>query len=233
MPTKIDWADETINPLGWGCYGPGGTADHPKRCFYCYAHRQAKRKMRDCPECQIFRPHFHPEQLEKLKHWKKSRRIFVQSMGDMFGPWVPQEWIQSIFKACYKAPQHHYLFLTKQPKGIGPQLDVFPAPLHELQNWRFGVTITEQKDKRRMFHLPALFHDFISCEPLLGPIDFDECLPDWLIIGAMTGPGAAKHQPKREWIDSLVEQARAANIPIFMKQSLEDIYPGKLIQERP
>lgn len=50
--TRIDWADATINPLGWGCYGPTGTADEPRRCGYCYAARLARRNLRNCMLCQ-------------------------------------------------------------------------------------------------------------------------------------------------------------------------------------
>ena len=92
MSSKIEWLvgldnkhGETINPWGWGCYGPGGSAERPNLCCYCYAKILANRKLRKCSLCQQFVPHWHPEQLEKPLHWKKPRRIFVASMSDPFG----------------------------------------------------------------------------------------------------------------------------------------------------
>ena len=64
--TRIDWCDATINPWGWGCYGPGGTAEHPQRCSYCYAETLGKRHLRTCPDCRAFVPHWHEEELRKM-----------------------------------------------------------------------------------------------------------------------------------------------------------------------
>ena len=59
--TKVDWADATLNPLGWGCYGPEGTAENPKPCSYCFAHAMSKRNLNKCELCNDFLPHLHLE----------------------------------------------------------------------------------------------------------------------------------------------------------------------------
>ena len=220
MPTKIDWADETINPLGWGCYGPGGTAEKANICSYCYAARFARRKNRDCPDCQAFRPHWHPEQLKRIWRWKKSRRIFVQSMGDLFGDWVPKEHIYAVLSQAWRYEQHKFFFLTKNPK----RLIEFSFP----ENAWAGVSVTNQvdADERIPFLVatPAA-HRFVSFEPLLGPVDTRHLLNpgcysgiDWVIIGAQTGPGAIP--PAVEWVGDLTRQCLRAPIPIFHKDSL-------------
>lgn len=233
MPTKIDWCDETINPLGHGCYGPGGTSVNPKICPYCYAYKLAKRGMRGCELCKKFIPHTHFEQLEKLKGWKTPRNIFVQSMGDLFHDEIPDHWIQEVFKACEAAPQHNYLFLTKNPIGYsrGFYVDYNIA-------W-FGTSVTCQDDIKKPIILdwcsPSK-NKYLSIEPILGQIIFDSGIigrMKWVIVGAETGNRKGKVIPQREWIDSIVEQCKAANVPVFMKESLRELMGDDFIQEFP
>jgi len=145
--TKIDWSDETINPLGHGCYGTG-TKDNPKICEYCYAVKMAKRNMRNCDLCAKFIPHTHFEQLDKLKQWKKPKTIFVQSMGDLFGDWVPDEWIEKVFDACLESPQHRYLFLTKNPKRYIKILSKYQTP-HDFDRFVDFVIIGRETGNRK------------------------------------------------------------------------------------
>ena len=146
-------------------------------------------------------------------------------MGDLFGEWVPDHWIQQVFEACNKAPQHTYIFLTKNPAGMLPY--EFP------ENAWAGVSATGEQD----FHSRVdtlMFVDapvrFVSLEPLLHDAleygDFAEL--DWVIVGAQTGPGAVK--PKPEWVQSIIDQCRAADVPLFLKDNLG--WPEK-IQEYP
>jgi protein gp37 len=215
--SKIEWCDETINPLGWGCYGPGGTPEAPRVCSYCYAKRFAARNTRGCPLCQAFIPHWHPEALNKPLHWRKPRRIFVQSMGDLFGDWVPSEWILDVLAVARDCPQHTFQFLTKNPKRLSLWNGTWPS------NCWVGTTITNQPDAdERLFWLNKVKASvlFVSHEPILGPIDLGpiDWATQWAIIGAQTGPGAVN--PALEWVGSLIEQYKAAGVPLFLKDNL-------------
>ncbi len=211
--TKIETFDYTWNPIT-GC---------KTGCSWCYARRIATRFQGH------FNPTFHPERLDEPAKLKKPSRIFVVSMGDMFGPWVPKEWVEDIFRSCDKAPHHTYFFLTKYPANAKYHVGDYG---NVRSNWWIGTTIIDENEEHKALDLPFFWKRFISFEPLRGSprICFGV---DWLIIGAMTGQGAKKYQPKLEWVQSLVKQAREANIPVFMKASLKGIYPEKLIQETP
>jgi protein gp37 len=250
MPSKIEWCDETLNPLGWGCYGPGGTPEDPQPCSYCYARRMAiGHPFRDCDLCKQFIPHWHPEQLEKPMRWKKPKKIFWQSMGDLFHPWTPWEQIHEVRKVVNFTPQHTHIFLTKNSKRLR---DFNPWP----KNCWVGTTVTNQADADE--RLPWLLQveapvRFVSHEPLLGAIRMlyrwlsdprPHCKSlelgspkttltggvDWAIIGAMTGPGAVKVDACM--VAALVNQYHDAGVPVFMKNNLKPPM-GRLIQEWP
>jgi len=227
--TKIDWAEYSWNPVT-GCYGPYGTEQAPRRCSYCYAFKLAKRlKGRfGYPEDDPFRPVLHVDRLDEPKRKRKPARIFVCSMGELLGPWIPQAWIEAVIDAMFVAPQHTYVLLTKQPRSISR---LHRALVSNLKFW-LGVSV-ESVDVIRLgrfmtFCIEAnkLRPDFgpnirlvASFEPLLGPVPI--ALPpilDWVIIGAQTNP---KRLPKRKWVQALIEAARAAGIPIFLKDNLE------------
>ena len=181
---------------------------------------------------------------------KKGRNIFVCSMADLFGNWVPDEWIKEVFKSCLVSPQHKYLFLTKNPKRY---LDIVKKNQDDFTYgvlgicW-FGTTVTNEKDLyERGFELcnakfvnegktQKIFNSFLSIEPLLDYIDlseFDISLIDWIIIGAETGRRKNKLVPERKWIEDIVNECRKAEIPVFMKSSLAEIWGEPLIQEFP
>lgn len=251
MTTKIEWCDETLNPQGWGCYGPGGTPDNPQRCSYCYAYRMASRMLRTCELCNQFIPHYHPEAMAKVRQWKKPRKIFWQSMGDLFHPHTPDWLIQEVLYTVKIDLRHTHIFLTKNPRRL---LDFNSWP----SNCWVGTTVTNQQDADE--RLPWLLKveapvRFVSHEPLLGEIDLysvpkgyfkipqgqskgplfgiRRCLPkiNWAIIGAMTGPGAVKPDPG--WGRRLIDQYRAAGVPVFCKDNLEMPVGMRRIQEWP
>jgi protein gp37 len=241
MPTKIEWCDEVINPLGWGCYGPGGTPEKPKPCSYCYARRIAARNLRPCPLCREFTPHWHPEQLDKPHYWKKPKKIFVQSMGDLMHPFTPAFHIELVKSMIRVNPRHTFILLTKNADRY-QKFNPWPS------NCWVGTTVTNQADADE--RIPWLLKAdapvrFVSHEPLLSAIDLSPfkpfsgecycqdspngCKPhltpncpekaiNWAVIGAMTGPGAVR--PKLEWIESFIEQYRAAGVPLFLKNNL-------------
>lgn len=203
-----------------------------------------------------FDPTFHRYKLDEPQRWKKPRTIFVCSMADLFGEWVPDEWIAEVFRACEKAPQHRYLFLTKNPARLckmasaykirrwnekhegkpHPQTEEYAQtlslPSHE--NWWFGSTL-DSKNARR-FQGDNHFNTFTSIEPLrefmgvgLGSFGSDE----WVIIGAETGNRKGKIIPKREWVENIVEAAQITGMKVFMKESLRGLMGEDFRQEFP
>lgn len=254
--TGIEYVNATCNPLGWGCFGPGGSADNPKRCPYCYAHGLAERHLRTCPECRAFIPHWHPEQLDLLAKWKKPRRIFVQSMGDLFGEWQDYAEIWNVLRAAHAAPQHTYLFLTKSPERMASEVREFrfeysTTDIEASRHW-FGVTITNQADA--VNRLPHLFQTmaagrWLSIEPIQGEILLDGSLGnywdasgnwrnvayrvDWVTVGAETGNRKGKIKPKPEWIEQIITHCEKASVPVWMKRNLAPYWDGPLIQQLP
>ena len=260
MPSKIDWCDETLNPQGWGCYGPGGTPEKPQRCWYCYVERQARGPyVPDCEMCRQLIPHWHPERLTQPFRWRKPRRIFWQSMGDLFHHFTPTYQIHAVLGVVRATPQHTHIFCTKNPARYADiHSDFGPWP----ENCILLTTITGLGDEQgRIEQLlraeaPVLG---LSLEPLLGrPVILEDFHPilgppyigrnylrvihnpvtgidersriGWLIIGAYTGKGASRFVPAAAWVQSLIDQGRKAGVPIFLKDNLR--WPEK-IQEWP
>ncbi len=179
-----------------------------------------------------FKPTFHRYRLAEPQEVKKPSRIFVVSMGDLFGSWVPEEWITEVFEACKKAPQHTYLFLTKNPTRYAELADRGKLP--SRSNFWYGSTITGNGERR--FVSPKTdrdgFNTFLSIEPLLKTWEFNPYGEfdsiKWAIIGAQTGPGSIA--PKPEWVQAIIDECRKENVPIWLKDNLK--WPEK-IQELP
>jgi protein gp37 len=178
-----------------------------------------------------FCPTIHEQRLHEPAHKKKPQNIFVCSMADIFGDWVPDEWISEVFKACEAAPQHRYLFLTKNPKRY---LDLYNKKAFPYKdNYWFGTTITKPLDEF-VWAKDTPYKTFISIEPILEPLKLETGhFPDWVIIGAETGNRKDKVTPKKEWIDSIAEQCKSADTPLFMKESLRELMGEDFIQEFP
>lgn len=224
--TRIDWAEYSWNPVT-GC---------AQGCDYCYARRIAERF--HGPDG--FKPTFHPERLSDPLVYEKPKRIFVCSMADLFGDWVPDEWINQVLAACEAAPQHQYLFLTKNPQRY-EELFLWQKKVAPHPNWWLGATFDTANDTSTYRdHLWPLhesgWHTWASAEPLLEDItenmEWEDTI-DWLVIGAQTGPGSKNRQPKTAWVESLVDTAVAHGIPVFLKQSLKQIIPEDLVQWYP
>lgn len=179
-----------------------------------------------------FSPTFHRYRLEDYAD-KAGRNIFVCSMADLFGEWVPDEWIEAVFDACKKAPQHNYLFLTKNPERYIELESERKLPWTD--NFWFGSSVTKLSDRYTWF-TEKKFHWFLSVEPILedlGPMDADTPKPEWVIVGAETGRRKDKVVPEQAWIENLLAECRKYGIPIFMKSSLLEIWREPLIQEFP
>lgn len=221
-PTNIEWTDKTVNPLT-GCWGPGGMWVKPKRCPYCFAHRMSKR-LRGMGQFNYrfgFEPTYHPHVVDEMAVWvkgsRKPKRIFVCSMGDLWHPSVPREYIEAVLAVVRRpeAEKHTWQFLTKNPERYA-EFSPFPASV-----W-VGASATDQAS---WDHAAAALRGveasvrFISAEPLLERIEPGDWMPDWLIIGAQTGPGA-KPPPSRSAAD-LAWGAVERGVPVFIKDNLD------------
>ena len=154
-------------------------------------------------------------------------------MADLFGDWVPDEWIEQVFEACEAAPQHKYLFLTKNGKrylelarkGIMPDAD----------NFWYGCSVTRPDAP---FFFSNKCKTFASIEPILEPFDWVPGLkhiglPDWIIVGAETGNRKNKVRPEKDWLGGIVNGCAEHNIPLFMKESLRELMGADFRQEFP
>jgi protein gp37 len=176
-----------------------------------------------------FIPTLHSYRFNEPSYTKNPQNVFVCSMADLFGEWVPEEWIRQVFEACAKAPQHRYLFLTKNPKRYEQFIDK-PMP----DNMWFGFSQT--KNEYIGFDTHPSWHTFVSIEPLLERFRLGKIDPqgiDWVIIGAESGNRKGKVIPERAWIEDIVTDCRNAGIPVFLKDSLAEIWGEPLIQEYP
>lgn len=251
--TKIDWCDATWNPVTGCRHG----------CPYCYARRIAERFGGvymasddalidlDSPHTRQdngqvnpypygFVPTFHRYRLDEPQEWKKPRTIFVCSMADLFGAWVPDEWIIEVLNACRKAPQHRYLFLTKNPMRYDALEDADIITDKDMNFW-LGSTVTDiTKD---LLHFNEALHTFQSCEPMMKPWPparepnresmKRNRLPEWVIFGAETGNRKGKVIPEKAWVDNAVQMCRNMGASVFMKESLKEIMGDDFVQEFP
>ena len=217
--TKIEWTDSTISPVR-GC---------SRGCPYCYAR---KMNVRFKYVEDFSKPQFFPKALEQPYKWKKPRIIFVCSMGELFDPGVSPAWIHRVFAMMWDNPRHRFLLLTKQPMYASPWMDMMPswALLGEsITRYTWGDPFADPAIPHEPHQqlsgwsiAPPLEH-FISFEPLLGPAA--EAIDEgtmWIIIGAQTNPNV---QPKRVWVQEILNAADDARIPVLMKHNLE--WPGR------
>ncbi len=208
----IEYCHYTWNPVA-GCL---------RGCQYCYARRIAER-FRGTPGFPHgFEPTFHPERINEPAKVKRPSVIFVGSMCDMAAPWTRLDWCTKTILQTRKASHHIYLWLTKEINQI---IRIgYPDPLNCL----FGRTITCQND----IGSREAQWDWLSIEPLLGPVDLSSIQTDWVVLGAQTGPGAVK--PELQWINNICRQCLNRDIPVYLKRNLLKQYPStafRLIME--
>jgi len=231
--TKIEWADATWNPItGCSKISPG--------CQNCFAERMARRwaGRYGYPKDNPFSVTFHTDKLQEPLKWKKPKRVFVCSMGDLFYKDVKTFQLNSIFTIINASwlhdMGHQFLILTKRPsrmkKYIFEHRHFETAPCYyETSNVWLGVTAENQRcaDLRIpiLLQIPASVR-FISVEPMLEPIHikkqwFIEAHTmrrqiDLIILGCESGPN--RRPCKIEWMIDLVEQCQAAGVSVFVKQ---------------
>jgi protein gp37 len=208
--SPIEWTDATWNPVT-GCtkISPG--------CKFCYAERMAKRlhAMGQHNYRNGFKTTLQPHMLEHPLHWKQPRRIFVNSMSDLFHVDVPDAYIMQVFDIMMRADWHQYQVLTKRSerlRELNSQLEWQP------QIW-MGVSIENEDYISRADDLRKTSAQvkFLSVEPLLGSLHKLKLYGiDWVIVGGESGPGARPLE--RDWVRELRDRCQRENVAFFFKQ---------------
>lgn len=208
--SSIEWTEATWNPLT-GCtkISPG--------CKNCYAERMSLRlqAMGQPNYVNGFALALHEHMLSTPLHWKKPRRIFVNSMSDLFQEDVPIGFVQKVFSVMAQAREHQFQVLTKRSDRL--------LELDKSLDWRpniwMGVSVENQKYAFRIDHLRQTHAHikFLSLEPLLGPLgDLDLSGIDWVIVGGESGPKA--RPVNSAWVRDIRDQCSEAGVAFFFKQ---------------
>lgn len=259
--THIAWTNKTWNPVT-------GCTKVSQGCKHCYAETIANRMWAtqykpnaDGTARRFTDVRLHPDRLEMPLHWRKPAMVFVNSMSDLFHEDVPDEFILQMFSVMERCPQHIFQVLTKRPERMvdvlgGTSGAGLGAPL--LPNVWLGVSVEDQAnaDERipLLLEAPAAIR-FLSCEPLLGPIDLTR-IPDpfgppvvidslrgfyynklhaitrigWVIVGGESGP---HHRPMATaWAEGILYQCQAAGVACFIKQ-MGGKHPGTAMEDLP
>jgi protein gp37 len=219
--TAIEWTDATWNPVT-GCtkISPG--------CKFCYAERLTERWGRQ----RFTDILLHPDRLSLPLKWRSPRRVFVNSMSDLFHERVPESFIDQVFSVMEEAPQHIFQVLTKRPDralALHTRRPGIRVPAHV---W-LGVSVESASYLWRVDRLRELDVQvrFISAEPLLGPLTgIDLTGVSWLITGgesagspdrALVRPTEHGWHPKPaalEWVREVRDACRTAGVAFFHKQ---------------
>lgn len=212
METKIEWTERTWNPVS-------GCTKVSEACQNCYAEVMARRLqgMGVKGYEQGFKVTTHPERLTEPLSWKKPKRVFVVSMGDLFHQDVPFEFIDNVMQIIRQTTQHTYQLLTKRPDRMA---NYFQTRHGAPMNVWMGTTCESRLHYDRIAHLraaPGGRVKFISCEPLLGDVgDIDLEGIDWVIAGGESG-SRARPTPI-EHFHSLHDACIRQDTPFFFKQ---------------
>lgn len=214
--STIEWTDATWNPVR-GCkkISPG--------CKHCYAETFAER-FRGVPGHAYergFDVRLVPEKLNEPFRWTRSRRVFVNSMSDLFQDDVPDAYIESTFDVMRRADWHTYQVLTKRAERLQEVLSSLRyAWLLQSRHIWLGVSVEDKKygvPRIDVLQRTQAAVRFLSIEPLLedvGTLDLRNIA--WVIVGGESGPKA--RPMKEEWVLSILRQCRAQRIPFFFKQ---------------
>jgi protein gp37 len=235
----VGWARWTFNPVT-GCL---------QGCPYCFARDIAERRKaqgagfkvingREDHAEEPFEPKFWPDRLEAPFNTKlpksddiRDRSVFVCSMADLFGEWVPQEWIDQVMDVVRRANGWNYIFLTKNPErylDIDWPMNCWVGATADTQR-RADIALAVFTRLRKNDHGPTKI--FLSCEPLLEGIDFDAVdhpggfnlsdLIDWIIIGGRSAAGGMPaFQPEWEWVEKILVDGHRENLPVWFKDNL-------------
>lgn len=219
--SSIEWTDATWNPVT-GCtkISPG--------CKHCYAETFSERfrGVPGHPFEQGFDLRLWEQRIELPLSWRKPRRIFVNSMSDLFHKEVPDEFVDAVFETMRKATWHTFQVLTKRSDRMAAYVrrrcSEGVIPERDMPNLWLGVSVESQRYVSRvddLIDLPVAVR-FLSCEPLLGPLDLADALADqrvnWVIVGGESGRKARSMDA--DWVRSIKEQCETAHVPFFFKQ---------------
>ncbi len=204
---NIGWAKYSWNPVTGCLHG----------CEYCYARPMALRYYGD------FKPTFHEERLQMPYNTKQggdNDRVFLCSMADLFGEWVPNEWIEKVVGVCGDTPQWTYLCLTKNPKRY-LEFD-FP------NNMWLGITCDTDRRYAKAYPIAKELKDrntnivFVSFEPLKEGMTLNNPMPfHWVIIGGQSKTiKVPASQPQLEWVEGIMARARKDGCRIYCKSNL-------------
>lgn len=242
--TGIEWTEATWNPVT-------GCSKVSQGCKHCYAERDWARLSANPKTVYFGRPFTdvmcHPERLDQPLRWTKPRRIFVNSMSDLFHEDVPDDFLPDVFAVMAVAKQHTFQILTKRhvrmhevlndgvffeavvcsARGYGVELKTHDWP---LQNVWIGISLEDQitADERipLLLQTPAIVR-WISAEPLLGPVDLSDYLEFYVGTGdtfgldwiVAGGESGTKARPMHpDWVRSLRDQCLEAGVPFLFKQ---------------
>lgn len=218
--TSIEWTDATWNPMT-------GCAKLSAGCDHCYAHALAHTKtravylrrapVRDTARGRIdpFAPRFWEERLDQPLRWATPRRIFVNSMSDVFHAHFTFDMIRRVFDAMQAAHWHQFQVLTKRPERALRYAERLPWPA----NVWLGVSVEDMRVAARVDTLREIDAAvrFVSAEPMLGPLDEINLTGiDWVIGGGESGIGARPCE--LAWARGLRDRCRAAGVAFFWKQ---------------
>ena len=239
---NVEWALWTWNPVT-GCLHD---------CSYCYARDIANRFYAYLPLEERFKPVFYPDRLSvpantKVPNLTKVedpvrrlglQNVFVCSMADLFGKWVPTDWINAVLRQVWNNPQWSFLFLTK-----------FPVRMSEFEyppNAWLGTTVDRQHAVERAERAFRTLKEkgyrgiaWLSCEPMMERLTFSSLeMFDWVVVGgASKSTRTRDFRPPAEWVAHLVNQARRASCRIYEKANLFDTgsesIPSTRVREYP
>ncbi len=224
--SSIEWTEATWNPVT-------GCTKVSAGCKHCYAKRMAERLQAMGQERYRngFAVTLQPDLLDLPLHWKVPKRIFVNSMSDLFHEKVPDSYILACFKTMNRAHWHIFQVLTKRHKRL---VELAPD-LPWSDNIWMGVSVENQKVQERIDYLRQVEAHvrFLSLEPLLGPLPHLNLEGiHWVIVGGESGP---KARPIREeWVQEIRAQCSAQKVAFFFKQwgGVNKKATGRLLEGR-
>jgi protein gp37/ParB-like chromosome segregation protein Spo0J len=213
---NIEWARWSWNPVT-GC---------KHNCPYCYARDIAERFKGEPSFPHGFEPVLHPKRLftpsrvpvpGRAEHDIAYRNVFVCSMADLFGRWVPEAWIEAVLSSIAETPQWNFLFLTKFPV----RLSSFSFPDNAWVGTSVDCQARVANAETAMARVDAKVK-WLSCEPLIEPLTFTDLSAfQWVVIGgASPSRETPEWKPPRAWVDQLSAQAWAAGCKIYEKDNL-------------
>ena len=212
--TQIEWTDATWNPVT-------GCSKATAGCDFCYAERFSERfrGVKGHPFEHGFDLTLRPERLTQPLRWKQPKRIFVNSMSDLFHKEIPRAFVDSVFDTMEMANWHIFQILTKRSSLMSRYLQGrYGNSLAPPHVW-LGVSVEDRRNSVRLKHLQSARASikFVSFEPLIGPVgEIDLGGIDWAIVGGESGPHA--RPMAEEWAIEIRDQCSAADVAFFFKQ---------------